>query len=242
MSNAKRIGMVCSSPFECEELLPRLRRLAAEEYAGVTFYTGSFVTQKVVLAVSGIGKVNAAHGTTLLIERYRPACMIHMGIGGCYPGTGTGVGDVAVAEKEIYADEGVEVSGGFRDLREIGLPLFQDGRRAFFNEFPASVPLLRRFRKVAARSVHAVTYGTFLTVSTVTGTRRKARELRDSFGAICESMEGAAVYHMCAVHGVPCLEIRGISNIVEDRNRESWNLAAAARAAQQVAREFAETL
>jgi len=242
MINSRRIGIVCAMPFECEGLVSKLKRLVPEEYAGVRFYGGSSADRKVVLAVSGIGKANAAHGTTLLIERYHPTCLIHIGIGGCYPDTGIGVGDIAVAEKEIYADEGVVGRTGFRDLREIGLPLYRDGRRKFFNEFPASAPLLRHFRKVAARSVHSVSYGTFLTVSTVTGTLRKARELRDSFGGICESMEGAAVYHMCAIHAVPCLEIRGISNVVEDRDRSSWDLESAAKAAQRIAWEFAETL
>lgn len=233
---------MCSSPFECRELVSRLKRRSVEEYAGVTFYRGSAAAQRIVIAISGVGKANAAHGTTLLMQRYRPAYVINIGIGGCYPGIEIDIGDIAVAQKEIYADEGAADGSGFRNLREIGLPFVRDGRRKFFNEFPASVSLLRRFRKMAVRSGQSVMFGTFLTVSTVTGTLAKARELRDFYGGVCESMEGAAVYHMCALHSVPCLEIRGISNIVEDRNRGNWDLESAASAAQGVAWEFVETL
>lgn len=49
-------------------------------------------------------------------------------------------------------------------------------------------------------------------------------ELAERFGALVESMEGAAAAHICALYGIPFLEIRGVSNLVEDRNRESWRI------------------
>ena len=83
--------------------------------------------------------------------------------------------------------------------------------------------------------------GTFVTVSTVTGTDKRARELEKRFsassasggGAICENMEGAAVAHVCAMYGIPMLEIRGISNIVEDRDRSKWDIKTAAENCQK---------
>ena len=55
-------------------------------------------------------------------------------------------------------------------------------------------------------------------------------------------MEGAAAAHVCALHDVPFLEVRGVSNLVEDRNRNEWKIAEAAAAAQAVALDHAETL
>jgi futalosine hydrolase len=48
-------------------------------------------------------------------------------------------------------------------------------------------------------------------------------------------MEGAAAAHVCALYDLPFLELRGISNLVEDRDREKWRLAEAAEAAQAAA-------
>ena len=48
-------------------------------------------------------------------------------------------------------------------------------------------------------------------------------------------MEGAAAAHICLMYGVPFAEVRGISNLVVDRDRESWDLPAAADVAQRAA-------
>ena len=46
-------------------------------------------------------------------------------------------------------------------------------------------------------------------------------------------MEGAAAAHLCRLYGVPFLELRGISNQVEDRQVEQWNLPLASARAQR---------
>jgi futalosine hydrolase len=55
-------------------------------------------------------------------------------------------------------------------------------------------------------------------------------------------MEGAAAAQICALYDVPFLEVRGISNLVEDRDREKWKLGEAAEAAQKVVLNLAERL
>ena len=55
-------------------------------------------------------------------------------------------------------------------------------------------------------------------------------------------MEGAAAAHLCMLYGVPFLELRGISNRVEDRRRETWDLDLAANRAQQAAGSLVENL
>jgi futalosine hydrolase len=74
--------------------------------------------------------------------------------------------------------------------------------------------------------------GPFVTVSTCTGTTSKATEVVDRTGGICENMEGAAVALACRQLSVSMLEVRGISNLVEDRDTSRWDLAAGMTAAQ----------
>ncbi|MQA92922.1 MAG: hypothetical protein GEU90_22310, partial [Gemmatimonas sp.] len=52
--------------------------------------------------------------------------------------------------------------------------------------------------------------------------------------ALCETMEGAAYAHVAAFYGVPFAEIRGISNLVEDRDTSRWRIAQGAEAAAEI--------
>ena len=69
-------------------------------------------------------------------------------------------------------------------------------------------------------------------MSQVTGRDDEAAGLVARWGRpLVESMEGAAAAHVCALYGVPFLEVRGISNLVGDRDRAAWDVeGAAARA------------
>ena len=62
--------------------------------------------------------------------------------------------------------------------------------------------------------------------------RRRARLETRTAGAV-ESMEGAAIAHVAHLHGVPVGEVRGISNIVTNRDTTTWRLKEAAAAAQE---------
>ena len=73
----------------------------------------------------------------------------------------------------------------------------------------------------------------FVTVSSCTGTDGIARELERRTAGAVESMEGAAIAHVAHLHGVPVGEVRGISNLVTNRDTTTWRLKQAAAAAQE---------
>jgi futalosine hydrolase len=81
-----------------------------------------------------------------------------------------------------------------------------------------------------------------VTASLVTGLALQARELSDRWGAVAESMEGAAAAHICALYGTPFLEVRGISNLVGDRDRAGWEVPRAVAAASWAARAIIDGL
>jgi futalosine hydrolase len=80
-----------------------------------------------------------------------------------------------------------------------------------------------------------VLLGTCVTASQVTGLDSEAEEVALLWGALSESMEGAAAAHICALYGTPFLEIRGISNMVADRDRDSWQVEHAVEIAGRAA-------
>jgi futalosine hydrolase len=180
------------------------------------------------LIVTGVGPVNAAHGATVAIMQDRPDAVVVCGVGGAYPSSALQVGDVVSAAIEIYGDLGAQSPSGFLDMKALGFPVVA-GPPPVFNELPLQIcPTNTRVR--------------FVTVSTCTGTEITAREIEARTRGAVENMEGAAVAHVACLHGVPAGEVRGISNIVTNRDTKSWRLKDAALAAQDSVIAWLQTL
>lgn len=228
------IALLCSVLPEAEALIDRLSGGRTTEAGSKQLIEGTLGGKPVVLCVGGMGKVNAAHAATLLVTRFAPSSLIVFGIGGAYPSSGALVGDLAVAESEIAGDEGVLTHDGFKDTEYIGIPLLRTAASGIYNTYPATAPLVALARTIleTGTSAGSVHIGSFVTLSTCTGTRERARELETRYKALCENMEGAAAAHVAIAHNVPWIELRGISNIVEDRDFAKWDIPRAARAAQ----------
>jgi futalosine hydrolase len=82
--------------------------------------------------------------------------------------------------------------------------------------------------------------GRFVTLSTCTGTSARAGELEERYKALCENMEGAAAAQTAIIHGIPWLEVRGISNVVEDRDLKKWDIPRAVQTAQEAVQHIME--
>jgi futalosine hydrolase len=216
-------GIAVSTPLEADILIESLFGTERMDFQGKAFYRGSLKNRiPVIICICGVGKANAAHGTTLLIERFHPGRVYSVGVAGAYPSAGLAIGDIVVAEREIYADEGLLLDHCFNTMEALQLPLASVDGTAYYNEFPLTIP---------SSLINYASKGAFVTVSTCTGTLARGKELEERYNALCENMEGAAVVQICLLNGIPVSEIRGISNIIEDRvagplNKEDLQKAA----------------
>lgn len=228
------IALLCSVFAEADALAEKLSAGRRTVIGSKTFIEGTVGGRPVVLCVGGMGKVNAAHAATLAVTRFAPSALIVFGIGGAYPGSGAQVGDIAIARREIAGDEGVLTDEGFKDTEYIGIPLLKTASSGIYNTYPATAPLVALAEAALAShpAAGASHTGPFVTLSTCTGTNDRARELEQRYQALCENMEGAAAAHVALAHGLPWVELRGISNIVENRDVVKWDIPRAARAAQ----------
>jgi len=195
--------------------------------------SGTIGTLPVILCLSGVGKINAAAATALMIERCQPQLVISTGCAGAYRESGLEIGGLAVADCEILGDEGAITSGGWLGLEEMGLPYLVQEKERYFNKIPLSGRHVEQTVNLAEKSGTGLMRGRFVTVSTCSGSDQAGAELERRWNAICENMEGAAVALTCRRFGIDCLEIRGISNLVEERNMAAWDIGAAVEAAQQ---------
>lgn len=180
----------------------------------------------VLVLVTGVGPVNAAHAVTMAVAQYRPTEIMICGVAGSYPGSGLRVGDVVCADMECYGDLGASSPKGFLDMKALGFPVIASAE-PIYNDLPLQVlPLERRAK--------------FVTVSTCTGTHEAAESIERRTGGAVENMEGAAIAHVGHLVGIGVGEIRSISNIVTNRDTKAWRLKDAAIVAQEAVLDWIE--
>jgi futalosine hydrolase len=229
----KPIIITASTPMELSLLSDSLAALPLNGVGHLQAYRGELAGREIILALTGIGKVNAACAATLLLERFTPEFMINTGCGGAFLGCGLRVGELAIAESESFADEGVQTPEGWMGLDLIGIPVFQGRGERIFNTVPLSGELAASAMACAREHDITAKIGPFLTVSTCSGTTSQAEDLLRRFPGICENMEGAALAQVALIYGIPLLEVRGISNMVEDRDLTGWDLRRAVAEVQR---------
>ncbi len=105
----------------------------------------------------------------------------------------------------------------------LGLPLVKN-EKEYYNTFPMDMDRVRLALCSAKDCGLDVRSGNFVTVSQCSGTHEAGENLMKRFNGMCENMEGAAVAHICTLYGIPMIEIRGISNIIEDRDIKKWDI------------------
>ncbi|MBI2354366.1 MAG: futalosine hydrolase [Deltaproteobacteria bacterium] len=238
----KPVLIIAAVPQELSLLKEALGKGSRRGRSAFGHVTGAIGGRRVVLCAAGVGKVNAAAATAALIERFRPGLVINTGCAGAYAGSGLAIGDLATAGEEILGDEGVLTAAGWQDLNFMGLPSLLQGERRWYNEIPLCGPAAGQAVRLAEKLGLRLVRGRFVTVSTCSGSSERGEELALRFGAICENMEGAAVALTCLRYGIDCLEVRGISNQVEERDMKRWDIPAAVAAAQRFVLSYIEDM
>lgn len=182
--------------------------------------------------VTGVGCLETAITLTrYLATRREPResirAIVNCGVAGAFVGAGPGLLDLCLADHETQADTGIWTAQGIVDLDTIAIP----------HHFDLTGPLLDRARTILAAQGLTAWVGPMVSVLAVSGTLARGEWLRERFAALGENMEGAAVARVAREFGLPCLELRVISNMVEDRDLTRWQLPQAIeRAAEVMAR------
>ena len=238
----KPIVIIAAVPQETELLEMMLEYSARVKTGGLEYVEGSIGNRHVKICSGGIGKVNAAAATAVMIDRHQPQLVINTGCAGAYSGSGLSIGDLVVACEEVLADDGVIVTEGWKDLAFMKLSTGAQGGQACFNTLPLSTDASERAVQLADYYGIFLMRGRCATVSTCSGTLQRGAELAERWNVVAESMEGAAVAQVCLRYAVDCLEIRGISNLVEDRDMKSWDIPRAVEAAQKFVLKYIEEM
>ncbi|HEV7348697.1 5'-methylthioadenosine/adenosylhomocysteine nucleosidase [Telluribacter sp.] len=192
---------------------------------GIQFTTGELNGRQVVIALTGIGKVNAAMTTTLALQNFKPSEVIFTGIaGGLNPDLLPG--DIVIGRETSHHDFGY-ITFQKQATRQTRNPITGEFNPDFF---PADSALLSKtltsVKRVqleptaASRRAPKVITGRIVTGDVFVSSAEKVEQLRADFGADATEMEGAAVAQVCWQQQVPCIVIRSLSDKADSNARE----------------------
>ncbi len=153
--------------------------------------------------VTGIGMVNTSINLTRELSKNSYDLVINMGIAGSFKDF-INIGDVVEITEDSFSEIGFENNNQFNKFSEFDI-------KTSFTVNPKST--LTRVKSI--------------TVNTVHGNAQSISEIVERENTDIESMEGAAVINVCEDFNTNCIQIRSISNKVEARNKDNWDIKTA---------------
>lgn len=217
----KTIGIIGAMPSELKNIQSAQVNPVAHEIAGYTFLESTHGANRIVTACCGIGKVNAAVCTQLLIDRFGAEAILNTGIAGGMK-AGIKVLDIVVSTSVLPHDLDAH---------------FLKDYPPYHAEFEADADLQALAAKVCAAKgfpCHAgriISGDAFITDSAV-----KAA-LTDAYDPYAVDMETAAIGQCAWRNGIPFVSVRCISDLADDEGAMSFDEfehLAAARVAEIV--------
>lgn len=227
------IGMLGAFDAEIKLLLTLVKDKSEKVVQQVVFTEGTLEGKKVVIAQTGIGKVNAAMVTTLMIEHFMPKQIIFTGIaGGTNPGLSPG--DIVIGSRVAYHDYGTLTPDSLL-VRPTRNPFSMRENPVFYScdDKLVQTALLAaaeaKFEKFGSRYPKAIK-GTIVTGDVFVASTKAVEELRRRFSADATEMEGAAVAQVCQQQAQPFVVVRSLSdnagNSASHEVAQFYNLAA----------------
>ncbi|MGA9174724.1 MAG: 5'-methylthioadenosine/adenosylhomocysteine nucleosidase [Thermoactinomyces sp.] len=202
MQENGRIGLIGAMDEEIASLLEKMDQVETQKVYHTTYYTGIIKDTPVVVCKSGVGKVNGAICTQILIDRFHVEAVIFTGVAGAlHPDLD--IGDLVISTECQQHD---------LDASALGFPKgtipFQET-----SVFPAD-PQLIRWAVKAGETLEGVRVrlGKVLSGDQFISDINKGAELREQLNGDCVEMEGAAVAHVCHLSGIPYVVIRSMSD------------------------------
>jgi len=183
--------------------------------------------------ITGIGMTATAYHLAKKISGKKYDLAVNIGLAGSFQKK-IFIGEVVNVTSESFADLGAEDGNNFLTLAEMGLQKkneFPFRGEKLFNTTAKKYSFLKKLRQANS-----------ITVNTVHGSERSIKSAVRKYNPGIESMEGAAFFYVCMMEKIPCVQLRAISNYVERRNKNNWNIPLALKNLTATTFEFLQTL
>ena len=197
------IGIIGAMEDEVAQLKKNMEIEETTEVASLSFCRGKLSGREVVVVRSGIGKVNAAICTQILVDQFHVDVIINTGIAGSLDAE-IDIGDIVISTDAVEHD---------MDASIFGDPIGQIPQMDTFS-FPADESLVKLAKEVNEKAnpdVHTW-IGRVVSGDQFVSSGEKKEQLIRVFDAKCTEMEGAAIAHAAYLNKISCVIIRAISD------------------------------
>lgn len=223
------IGIIGAMDYEITLLIEQMTGVKHIVKAGNTFHTGTLADKEVVVVECGIGKVNAAQCTQMLISEFGVSHIINTGVAGAIKDF-LNVGDIVVSTDLLQHDYDVTTAGDFKYGQ---IPRMDEW--IFIAD-----ETLRKLAMQAASQVdgdNQVYQDRIVSGDQFVASAQRKAFILDNFNAAATEMEGAAIAHVSYLNDVPFVIIRAMSDKADGSahvNFEEFSKRAAIQSAQIV--------
>ena len=208
------IGIIVATDEELIEIKNVMDSYEEKDIYELNFVKGKINEKKVIVVKCGVGKVNAARTTQILIDNFKISKIINIGAaGGINPELK--IQDIVIGEKIVQYDFDTTSAGDYEKGEIQGIGKF----------IRSDYELINICKKVLEKRVDnsiKVVIGTIATADIFCSDPEIAKEVREEFGAECVEMEGAAIAQVCFLDKIPFLVIRGISDTPNGNNEMDY--------------------
>ncbi len=189
-----------------QEISPFLRAIAIKKLSSNKNFLWRKGRLNLHICTSGVGMTNTAFEMGKLSQK-KFDLAINAGIAGAF-NKNLSIGQIVTVKKDIFSELGAEDGVKFISADKLNLlnPIIIPKKRATYN-------ILKKLKPVTA-----------ISVNTVHGHTPSIKKVQTLYQPDIESMEGAAFFDACNKNKWQCIQLRSISNYVEKRNKDKWNI------------------
>lgn len=204
-----KVGIIVAMQEELEEVLKIMEELEKKEIYGISFISGKIEDTKVVVVKSGVGKVNAARTTQILIDSFNVKAVINVGSAGALNPV-LNIGDIVIAEKLIQHDFDITAFDHDKGyITGVGDYIYSD------------YELVKKIQNVENKikdKTYKITTGVIASGDIFCTEVPMKNKIYSKFNAECVEMEGAAIAQVCYLDKIPFVVLRSISDSPNGNN------------------------
>ena len=198
----KHIAIIAAMDEEVESIKRLMVDISIKEIYESQFIMGKLNNKKLVLVKCGVGKVNAAMTTQILIDNFDIEYVINVGTAGSL-NDNIEIGDLVIAEKLVQHDFDITVFGHEKGyITNIGKYFYSDKSLIEKAKFT-----IEQMNEKFNQHIGIIATGDIFVQNIDVKNR-----IKEEFNAECVEMEGAAIAQVCTLDKVPFIVIRAISD------------------------------
>ena len=230
-----KIGIIAAEQEEFESILEEMKEEDRKEIYELTFVKGKIKEKACILVKGGVGKVNAARATQILIDKFKPDYIINVGVaGGLNPMLN--IGDIVIGETLVQHDFDITAFGHTKGyIPGVGDKIYSD--EYLINKIEEAIG--NQEERVYNYEKGVIASGDIFCTEIPMRDKIYAK-----FNAECVEMEGAAIAQVCSLCNVPFVVIRSISDTPNGKNEVAYQqfIELASKRCANILKEFLKEL